>query len=67
MTLSNLPNFPVAASDDLDIGWQILLEGLPPATPTPSATPTPAGTLSSTPNVTFTPSPPVTVTLSVTP
>jgi hypothetical protein len=67
MTLSNLPNFPVAASDDLDIGWQILLEGLPPATPTPSATPTPAGTLSSTPNATFTPTPLVTVTLSVTP
>jgi len=31
LTLSNLPNFPVAASDDLDIAWQILLGGRPPA------------------------------------
>ncbi len=67
MTLSNLPNFPVAASDDLDIAWQILLAGLPQATPTLSESPTPAATLSLTPNVTFTPTPPVTVTLSVTP
>ena len=71
MTLSNLPNFPVAASDDLDIAWQILLAGLPPATPTPSATPTPAGTLSSpTPEATeatFTPTPQKTVRPSVTP
>ena len=27
LTLSNLPDFPVAASDDLDIAWQILLSG----------------------------------------
>jgi hypothetical protein len=67
MTLSNLPNFPVAASDDLDIAWQILLSGLPQATPTLSETPTPAATLSSTPNATFTSTPPVAVTLSVTP
>ena len=67
MTLSNLPNFPVAASDDLDIAWQILLSGLPQATPTLSETPTPAATLSSTPNATFTSTPPVIVTLSVTP
>jgi hypothetical protein len=67
MTLSNLPNFPVAASDDLDLAWQILLAGLPQATPTLSETPIPAATLSSTPNVTFTSTPPVTVTLSVTP
>jgi F0F1-type ATP synthase membrane subunit b/b' len=67
-TLSNLPNFPVAASDDLDIAWQILLAGLPPATPTPSPTPTPAGTLSSTtPEATSTPTPQRTVQPSVTP
>ena len=46
MTLSNLPDFPVAASDDLDIAWQILLSGLPQATPTVIGTFTPAGTLS---------------------
>ena len=71
MTLSNLPNFPVAASDDLDIAWQILLAGLPPATATPSPTPTPAGTLSSTTpdatEATSTPTPQKTVQPSVTP
>jgi hypothetical protein len=70
MTLSNLPNFPVAASDDLDIAWQILLSGLPQATPTTSETLTPAATLSSTPEsteVTFTPTPQVTIQPSTTP
>jgi hypothetical protein len=69
LTLSNLPDFPVAASDDLDIAWQILLSGLPQATPTLSTTPTPAGTPSSTPtaNATFTPTPQVTVQPSATP
>lgn len=43
LTLSNLPGFPVAASDDLDIAWQILLAGLPDVQTTPAtATPTPA-------------------------
>jgi hypothetical protein len=70
MTLSNLPNFPVAASDDLDIAWQILLAGLPEATPTLSATHTPAGMLSSTPEgteVTLAPTPQGTIQPSVTP
>ncbi len=70
LTLSNLPNFPVAASDDLDIAWQILLSGLPQATPTLSETPTPAGTLSATPGateVTFTPTPQRTIQPSMTP
>jgi len=61
MTLANLPNFPVAASDDLDIAWQILLTGLPDATPTLVETPTPVpvGTISATPTAlpTFTPTP----------
>lgn len=42
MTLSNLPAFPVAASDDLDIAWQILLSGLPQPQATPVSTETPA-------------------------
>jgi hypothetical protein len=67
MTLSNLPNFPVAASDDLDIAWQILLAGLPQATPSSIETPTPATTLSATPNTTFTPTAVGTVMPSVTP
>ena len=48
MTLSNLPNFPVAASDDLDIAWQILLAGMPEGTPTVTITPTQAGSASPT-------------------
>lgn len=64
-TLSNLPNFPVIASDDLDIAWQILLSGLPPtpvmtaAAPAPVLTPsmTPQTTLSSTPQATPTRTP----------
>jgi len=40
LTLSNLPSFPVAASDDLDIAWQVLLGGLPPTEPTPAPTTT---------------------------
>jgi TolA-binding protein len=64
LTLANLPDFPVAASDDLDIAWQILLGRLPPAqtliasaTPTPQATPTPSpeATVSVTPQVTPSP------------
>jgi hypothetical protein len=54
MTLSNLPAFPVAASDDLDIAWQILLAGLPEAQTAP-ATETPV------PEVTSTPTPILTV------
>ena len=69
MTLSGLPNFPVAASDDLDIAWQILLSGLPVATPTASITTTPMTTLSPGPtaNASPTPTPRVTVQPSATP
>ena len=65
LTLANLPTFPVAASDDLDIAWQILLGGLPqpqavPVTATP-ASETPA------PEVTATPTPSATVEPTATP
>jgi len=66
MTLTNLPNFPVAASDDLDIAWQILLSGMPQGTPTGTLTPTPIGSASSTPSaddVTGTPTPAITTTV----
>jgi hypothetical protein len=62
LTLSNLPDFPVAASDDLDIAWQILLGGLPqtqtlvsgePLSPETTLTPNPEMTV--TPQVTLTP------------
>jgi hypothetical protein len=47
LTLSNLPGFPVAASDDLDIAWQILLAGLPEVQAAPAtATPAPAEVIS---------------------
>jgi predicted RNase H-like nuclease (RuvC/YqgF family) len=52
MVLSDLPNFPVAASDDLNIAWQILLSGLPQAGPTLG--PTVAPTITATPIVTAT-------------
>lgn len=70
MTLSNLPNFPVAASDDLDIAWQILLTGLPEATPTVTVIPTPVGTTSPTSSandVTITPTAQATIRPSATP
>jgi len=73
LTLSNLPDFPVAASDDLDIAWQILLSGLPQPTPTmietPTLIPTLVGTLSATPTAlpTFTPTLVVTVSPTQTP
>lgn len=57
LTLSNLPSFPVAASDDLDIAWQVLLSGLPPTEPTlaPTTTVEPLPQPSATPFPTFTP------------
>lgn len=57
LTLSNLPSFPVAASDDLDIAWQVLLGGLPPTEPTltPTTTVEPLPQPSATPLPTFTP------------
>jgi hypothetical protein len=70
LTLSNLPNFPVAASDDLDIAWQILLAGLPDVTPTISATPTLVSTVSATPSgfdLTITPTAPATLPPTPTP
>jgi len=67
LTLFNLPDFPVAASDDLDIAWQILLSGLPPTQTSVDGTPAPAVTVSETPGATFTPTPQATVQPSVTP
>jgi hypothetical protein len=67
LTLFNLPDFPVAARDDLDIAWQILLSGLPPGQTTVDGTPTLVSTLPATPNTTFTPTPQLTVQPSATP
>ena len=50
LVLSNLPVFPVAAADDLDIAWQILLSGLPKGTPTVTVTLTPINSASPTPS-----------------
>ena len=67
LTLSNLPEFPVAASDDLDIAWQILLSGQPQATPTLVETPTLVGTLADTPTAVATFTPTLVVTVPPTP
>ncbi len=53
LALSNLPEFPVVASGDLEIAWQILISGNAPAstataTATGTSTPTPAPVESST-------------------
>jgi hypothetical protein len=51
LVLGNLPDFPVVASGDLEIAWQILISGDLPPTPTPippTATPTPVPTLEAT-------------------
>lgn len=66
LTLSNLPDFPVAASDDLDIAWQILLSGLPQPTPTIVESPTLVGTLSATLTAVATSTPTLVVTTSPT-
>lgn len=56
LTLANLPGFPVAASDDLDIAWQILLSGLPEPQVAPvSETPAPEVTATPTPQATVEP------------
>lgn len=41
LALGNLPDFPVVASGDLEIAWQILMSGDVPPTPTPEPTFTP--------------------------
>lgn len=61
LSLGNLPDFPVIASGDLEIAWQILISGnAPAATATPTPTPAPIETATSiTPTVeqTATPTP----------
>lgn len=60
LVLRNLPDFPVAASSDLDIAWQILVQGIPispTATPTLTPTATPTAQATPTPDITSTPTP----------
>ena len=58
-SLSNLPEFPVIASGDIEIAWQILMTGESVPTPTPESTPettvTPEATPEITPSITATP------------
>ena len=52
MALGNLPDFPVVASGDLEIAWQILISGNAPApTATTTSTPTSASMVTDTPSV----------------
>ena len=59
--LSNLPEFPVIAVDDVDIAWHLLMMGLPqsaadvPAAPTSTPTPAPIPTFTPTPEATVSP------------
>ena len=55
MILSNLPNFPVTASNDLDVAWQLLLARMPKPVPTISTTRLLELTFTPTPHVTVTP------------
>lgn len=55
LALGNLPDFPVVASGDLEIAWQILISGNVPPTPTPTPVPpsaTPEPTVEATPTAT---------------
>jgi len=63
LALGNLPDFPVVASGDLEIAWQILMSGKAPVIPTVTFTPTPATLETSTP----TPLPPPTAEATATP
>ena len=65
LALGNLPDFPVVASGDLEIAWQILMSGEAPAIPTVSFTPTPTPAVLET--LTPSPFPPSTVEATVTP
>ncbi len=72
LALGNLPDFPVAASDDLDIARRILLLGIPqpPAageTPTPASLPENTATPTILPSNTPTPTPEATLTPTATP
>jgi hypothetical protein len=55
LALTNLPDFPVTASNDLDIAWQLLLGRLPQSQPTIVATPVPDLTSTPVPQVIGTP------------
>ncbi len=48
LALGNLPDFPVVASGDLEIAWQILLSGETPVVPTLTPTPVPFDTFTPT-------------------
>ena len=48
LALDNLPEFPVVASGDMEIAWQILISGITPVS-TSTSTPTPAPIETSTP------------------
>jgi len=62
LCLSRLPDYPVTASDDLDIAWQLLIQGIPQTTatnmpPTPTASATPETGITPTPLIGTTPTP----------
>jgi hypothetical protein len=68
LVLKNLPSFPVAASDDLNIAWQVLMSGYPvPVTGTPTAAQIVTPIITTTIEPTFTLTPESTATQTPTP
>lgn len=69
LTLGNLPAFPVVASADLEIAWQLLITGAPAniTSEAPDPQPTYTPILDALPPLTQTPLPVTTITPSVTP
>lgn len=57
LTLNNLPEFPVVASGDLEIAWQILMTGKVALTATPEPSPAVTATVEPTLEVTVTATP----------
>jgi cell division protein FtsB len=62
MALGNLPSFPVIAVDDVDIAWQLLVNGLPQSAEEAAARPTATVELTVSPTVTSETTPTVTPT-----
>lgn len=71
LALGNLPAFPVVASGDLEIAWQLLMTGMPVNTVTATPSPAPFPTFTPTPSLlltaTSTPEPPPEVSSTATP
>jgi hypothetical protein len=64
MAIARLPEYPVAASDDLDIAWLVLMQGIPQI---PAPTSSASAVAPATASFTVTPTIPATPEAGVTP